>query len=355
MVLARVCAVARACAQAPPRRRCPPPFAAAVVSICERNPQICGPGRCVPRQGGYTCLCHPGFWLSTQDVDECRRSPWPCPNGHCENSVGSYRCLCSPGYRPSAAGTNCQGQWGPWVPPTGTPGSLGGLSLARVLADVDECAQSPPPCTHGCCENLPGSYCCACPTSYWGTVPDEPYIDECKNHLACPGRCANTEGSFRCECRHGYRAGTGGAPCTDVNECLEGDFCFPHGECLNTEGSYTCLCAQGYTSTPQGTACTDVDECQHGGVCKGGRCANTDGSFECHCPAGFRTDADKALCQDVDECQEYSDSLCGAQRCDNIPGSYHCCQLFGPQLCWGGVCLNASPGFSCYCPSGYYY
>uniref|UniRef100_A0A663F118 Latent transforming growth factor beta binding protein 4 n=1 Tax=Aquila chrysaetos chrysaetos TaxID=223781 RepID=A0A663F118_AQUCH len=29
--------------------------------------------------------------------------------------------------------------------------------------------------------------------------------------------------------------------------------------------------------------------------------------------------------------------------------------LFGPQLCRGGVCLNASPGFSCYCPSGYYY
>lgn len=50
----------------PPRRCCPLPFAAAVVSVCERNPQICGLGRCIPRQGGYTCLCPPGFWLNTQ-------------------------------------------------------------------------------------------------------------------------------------------------------------------------------------------------------------------------------------------------------------------------------------------------
>ncbi|XP_040977647.1 latent-transforming growth factor beta-binding protein 4-like isoform X6 [Aquila chrysaetos chrysaetos] len=380
-----------------PTREGPGP--AAVGSVCERNPQICGPGRCVPRQGGYTCLCHPGFWLSTQgthciDVDECRRSPRPCPNGRCENSVGSYRCLCSPGYRPSAAGTDCQ--------------------------DVDECAQSPPPCTHGRCENLPGGYRCTCPAGYRGTAPDEPCqdIDECENHLACPGqecintpgsfqcqpcregfqlhrgrcadvdecavgspcgphgRCANTEGSFRCECRRGYRAGAGGGPCADVNECLEGDFCFPHGECLNTEGSYTCLCAQGYTSTPQGTSCADVDECQRGGVCEGGRCANTDGSFECHCPAGFRTDADKALCQDVDECQEYGASLCGAQRCDNIPGSYRCvtdcqpgyragdggdcvdvdeCQEYGASLCGAQRCDNVPGSYRCVtdCQPGY--
>ncbi|XP_071886091.1 latent-transforming growth factor beta-binding protein 4-like, partial [Anas platyrhynchos] len=31
------------------------------------------------------------------------------------------------------------------------------------------------------------------------------------------------------------------------------------------------------------------------------------------------------------------------------------CRVFAPQLCRGGVCINAAPGFSCYCPSGYYY
>lgn len=45
------------------------------------------------------------------------------------------------------------------------------------------------------------------------------------------------------------------SPLLDVNECLEGNFCFPRGECLNTEGSYTCLCAQGFTAAPDGTSC----------------------------------------------------------------------------------------------------
>ncbi|XP_074786777.1 latent-transforming growth factor beta-binding protein 4 [Athene noctua] len=378
----------------------PPTRDTAPGDVCERNPQVCGPGRCVPRRGGYTCLCHPGFWLSTQgthciDVDECRRSPRPCTHGRCENSVGSFRCLCSPGYQPSAAGNECQ--------------------------DVDECAQTPPPCAHGRCENLPGGYRCACPAGYRGRAAEEPCedIDECENQAACPGqecvntpgsfqcwpcrqgfqlhrgrcadvdecaggspcgphgRCVNTEGSFGCECRRGYRLGAGGnPPCADVNECLEGDFCFPHGECLNTEGSYGCLCAQGYAPTPAGTACADVDECQRGDVCAGGRCANTDGSFECRCPAGFRTDADKARCRDVDECQEYGAGLCGAQRCDNIPGSYRCvadcqpgyragdggdcvdvdeCQEYGAGLCGAQRCDNVPGSYRCVadCQPGY--
>ncbi|KAM8986090.1 latent-transforming growth factor beta-binding protein 4 [Ara ararauna] len=391
-------------------------------SVCERNPQLCGPGRCVPHRGGYSCLCHPGFWLSTQgthciDVDECRRSPRPCTHGRCENTVGSYRCLCQAGYRPSAAGTECH--------------------------DVDECAQSPPPCTHGRCENLPGSYRCLCPGGYRAAVPGEPCqdIDECENEAACPGQeCLNTAGSFQCRpCQGGFRPHRG--RCTDINECLEGDFCFPHGECLNTEGSFSCLCAQGYTLTAAGTACTDIDECQRGGLCAGGLCTNTDGSFECRCPPGFRTDASQAECHDVDECREYGENPCGAQRCENEPGSYRCgshcppgyrsgpggdcsdvdecshngslcgphaaclnlpgsfqcacdpgyetaphghhcvedhdalcphgpgraedpegapvdvdeCSLFAPRLCRGGVCVNAAPGFSCYCPSGFYY
>lgn len=41
----------------------------------------------------------------------------------------------------------------------------------------------------------------------------------------------------------------------DINECLEGDFCFPRGECMNTEGSFKCVCALGYKSTVNGTSC----------------------------------------------------------------------------------------------------
>uniref|UniRef100_A0A8V5GQH2 Uncharacterized protein n=1 Tax=Melopsittacus undulatus TaxID=13146 RepID=A0A8V5GQH2_MELUD len=383
-------------------------------TVCERNPQLCGPGRCVPHRGGYSCRCHPGFWLSTQGthcigehpsappmhplprapigpftlccghpsfslypylpasipippspfphphVDECRRSPRPCTHGRCENTVGSYRCLCHAGYQPSAA-------------------------------DVDECAQSPPPCTHGRCENLPGSYRCLCPTGYRAAAPGEPCqvgalfhrgtmqwgcpamgsphhggphtlspphppidIDECENEAACPGQeCLNTAGSFQCRpCRGGFRPHRGrctgpGPPRTpasidNINECLEGDFCFPHGECLNTEGSFTCLCAQGFTRTAAGTACIDIDECQRGVLCAGGLCVNTDGSFECRCPPGFRTDAEQAQCHDVDECREYGGSLCGAQRCENEPGSYRCvseCQP-GYRRDRGGHCVG---------------
>lgn len=42
---------------------------------------------------------------------------------------------------------------------------------------------------------------------------------------------------------------------TDINECLEAEFCFPRGECVNTEGSYMCVCAQGYNTNVNGTLC----------------------------------------------------------------------------------------------------
>lgn len=31
------------------------------------------------------------------------------------------------------------------------------------------------------------------------------------------------------------------------------------------------------------------------------------------------------------------------------------CTLFNSQVCKGGVCVNKIPGYSCYCPNGYYY
>lgn len=42
---------------------------------------------------------------------------------------------------------------------------------------------------------------------------------------------------------------------TDINECLEGEFCFTRGECVNTEGSYMCVCSQGYQTSANGTLC----------------------------------------------------------------------------------------------------
>uniref|UniRef100_A0A8B9N590 EGF-like domain-containing protein n=1 Tax=Accipiter nisus TaxID=211598 RepID=A0A8B9N590_9AVES len=416
------------------------------VDECRRSPRPCPNGRCENSVGSYRCLCSPGYRPSAagtdcQDVDECAQSPPPCTHGRCENLPGGYRCTCPAGYRGTAPDEPCQGERGegrgmslchdggspchgvnvPWDCPTIGSWSpcLGGH---HVIGSPSHGLPMPwsPYAMRSMCHGVttPWAHRASTPTS-----PSHTDIDECENHLACPGQeCINTPGSFQCQpCREGFQLHRGrcagtltpspqqGAPQNptgdpsitllpppDVDEC--GDFCFPHGECLNTEGSYTCLCAQGYTSTPQGTSpcphthpgpntCpsphlpmlipvpvptavplmapitpfpphpADVDECQRGGVCEGGRCANTDGSFECHCPAGFRAAAvpREGLASpprgwhrgwlvpaDVDECQEYGASLCGAQRCDNIPGSYRCvtdCQP-GYRAGDGGDCVG---------------
>ncbi|XP_077174843.1 latent-transforming growth factor beta-binding protein 4 isoform X2 [Paroedura picta] len=466
----------------------PQPSAAAPEAgqgVCERRPQVCGPGRCIPRQGGYTCVCDRGYWLSPQgthcvDVDECRRTPRPCANGYCENTRGSYSCRCRAGYQAVPSGVDCQdidecakspplcaqghcqntlGSFRCSCPPGFHPDPAG-----SECRDIDECSQSPSPCARGRCENVPGSYRCACPTGYQlgprGTECQD--VDECQesppichpgrcenvpggHRCTCPigyqaspqgtrcvdvdecqqepppcgsgrcenvpggyrclcppglrasltenqcldvdectagspcgphGLCTNTEGSFLCQCWRGYQMEGPEGPCADINECLEGDFCFPRGECLNTDGSYTCLCAQGFATGPSEASCVDIDECQSGTVCAGGHCANTEGSFSCYCPPGTRSSPNKASCEDINECQEYGAALCGAQRCENSPGSYRCvaecqpgfqvgpngdcedvdeCQLYGAQVCGEKPCQNSPGSYRCVasCPSGY--
>ncbi|TRZ08120.1 hypothetical protein HGM15179_018989, partial [Zosterops borbonicus] len=232
-------------------------------------------------------------------IDECRQVPPPCSPGRCENSLGSFRCICGPGF--TSEGGQCR--------------------------DIDECSESPPPCAHGRCQNRPGGFECVCPGGYRGSGGDLPCqdIDECENHLACPGQeCVNTPGSFRCQpCPEGFHLRQG--RCADIDECSGGSPCAPHGRCLNTAGSFRCECHRGYRATADATACQDVNECLEGDFCfPHGECVNTAGSFRCLCADGFTATADGTACADVDECQEYGAGLCGAQRCQNIPGSYRC-------------------------------
>lgn len=48
---------------------------------------------------------------------------------------------------------------------------------------------------------------------------------------------------------------------------------------------------------------------------------------------------------DVDECQEYGSAICGAQRCENTPGSYRCTPACDPgyQPTPGGGCQGGCP------------
>jgi hypothetical protein len=81
-------------------------------------------------------------------------------------------------------------------------------------------------------------------------------------------QCANTPGSYRCDCKEGFRSGSDPRSCvgnenntakfystinylllhifTDIDECAEtARLC--QQNCANTWGSYQCSCQSGYT------------------------------------------------------------------------------------------------------------
>ncbi|KAM6395752.1 LOW QUALITY PROTEIN: latent-transforming growth factor beta-binding protein 4 [Rhynochetos jubatus] len=255
-------------------------------------------------------------------------------------------------------------------------------------------------------------------------------VDECQEYgasLCGAQRCDNIPGSYRCvtDCQPGYRHGDGG-DCVDVDECSNGTLCGPHATCHNLPGSFQCACDPGYETARHGHHCVDVDECETlRGVCGAERCENVEGSFLCLCPDGrHEFDPVTGRCgpppAPQNPPQPPGTAACFSKACGVLapnvtqqqccctlgwawgtqcpappcpaPGTDHhravCphgqgraaagpqdppqvsaaggagpgppgrdvdeCRLFAPQLC-RGVCLDAAPGFSCYCPSGYYY
>ncbi|XP_053176279.1 latent-transforming growth factor beta-binding protein 4 [Scomber japonicus] len=369
------------------------------VNECVQSPGVCAVGECVNNVGSYRCVCPAGYRSSSSqqtschDIDECQQNP--CSNGRCDNTPGSYRCVCRLGYRLSGntctdidecedplqcPGQQCRNTPGSYLCVSCQPGYR---LVNSICTDIDECRQTS--CLNGRCENTPGSYRCTCHYGYKlqnNTCAD---VDECAEPSQCPGQmcvntdgsyrcvscqpgytltnrqctdidectndvcdaeqvCVNTFGSYRCECLPGYRTSGLGRQCRDINECLEGDFCFPRGECMNTAGSYTCVCSQGFKLSDNKTACLDVDECLRSGLCVDGRCVNTEGSFECECQTGFTANPEKTTCLDVDECVSSGGSVCGSERCENTIGSYQCltsCEA-GYQVSSSGRCADVN-------------
>uniref|UniRef100_A0A8C5E905 Latent transforming growth factor beta binding protein 2 n=2 Tax=Gouania willdenowi TaxID=441366 RepID=A0A8C5E905_GOUWI len=319
------------------------------TDTCATTPSICGRGRCIPVQTGYTCQCETGFKLSALqtncvDVNECDEDP--CEGkGRCINSYGSYSCHCYSGYSQVITQNR------------------------KFCQDINECSM-PNKCQNGNCVNTEGSYTCECDGGFaksWRGLCED--IDECRDPSSCSsGICVNTIGSFHCQaCGPGFRPVD--ERCLDINECFNQTVC-GRGRCVNTEGSFRCNCFQGYKLSSDNT-CQDVDECLHPGVCLYGRCANLDGTFKCTCNHGYQVTPDSKSCEDVDECA--TGNTCPAGVCINTAGSYTCrgCRPgFAPSadgfqcedvdecsqgdFCLGGVCVNTEGSYSCTrCKAGY--
>jgi len=105
-----------------------------------------------------------------------------------------------------------------------------------------------------------------------------------------------------CVCEAGYFAtnGAASANCANENECQDG---YPNecdkrrANCQDTEGSYTCNCKSGYRdsvgSTNPGTDCVDINECEEGtDTCADDQiCLNKAPGFECVDPTPAPTKA----------------------------------------------------------------
>ena len=74
-------------------------------------------------------------------------------------------------------------------------------------------------------------------------------VNECKlgtDNCHDDAKCTNTDGSYTCQCRKGYR-GDGVDQCVDIDECLDNsDHCDQNARCINAPGSYRCECKDGF-------------------------------------------------------------------------------------------------------------
>ena len=217
-------------------------------------------------------------------------------------------CLCEPAY----SGQNCESELDACKDNPCQPGQMCTDLTAEEQGDSEV-----------------GYNCTGCPGGFHLRSSVCVDIDECSNDTLndCSQRCKNTGGSYICECDPGYRLGSDGHTCHDVNECVEkSDQCMQL--CQNTDGSFRCLCQDGYSLAEDGRGCllnTTLSTVCVGAGCSQGCSPSTDPNTgntvtQCFCYSGFQLDADRANCSDIDECQQ---GRC-SQICENTDGGFMC-------------------------------
>ncbi|WAR07528.1 MLP-like protein [Mya arenaria] len=222
--------------------------------------------------------------------------------------------------------------------------------------DIDGCVGQPCSIGRSCSdvpaefhmEDEPGFTCSRCPDGYIDDGARCQDIDECADTNSCEQICINTEGSFICSCKSGYRAESSDLKkCVDINECDEATHNCSH-ICENTNGEFQCKCHPGYKLDDTRTeycsndcsatsGCTtnkknesicfcenDIDECKSN-VCPQD-CTNSVGSYSCKCFAGYRL-------QGLKECKECDPPYFGTNckdtcNCSSL-GTTECHQVKG--------------------------
>ena len=194
----------------------------------------------------------------------------------------------------------------------------------------DSCFNAP--CSHTCNPLSDGIYQCECPVGYEledGDNHNCQNIDECEEKSdVCDQECRDTDGSYQCWCRPGYKE-SNQVECEDIDECTNsGHDC--EQVCENTIGSFVCSCNDTYRLGPDGKHCVDFNEClsDNDHTCDEPHmvCVIDAGDYHCICSSGFIHDGN--ICQDVDECAS------GDHDCDQ-------------------VCQNTQGGLICSCEEGY--
>ncbi|XP_060603455.1 mucin-like protein isoform X2 [Ruditapes philippinarum] len=251
--------------------------------------------------------------------------------------------------------------------------------------EFDACSENP--CSLGRnCTRIPvssplnngkGYTCGKCPRGYHSLDDDNEEcldIDEC-NHNVCDHNCINTDGSYICSCKAGFRVDYKNISiCRDINECNEARHNCSH-ICNNTNGGFTCQCFPGYIFNTSSWRCyASPDEkksCSKNEIATcyqtAGCVKDNKGNFSCFCESGFELDDTGKLCKDIDECER---SVC-PQDCLNTNGSFKCQCFIGYQLqekttcknfdeCLNPVtndctqsCSNTIGGYTCGCRKGF--
>lgn len=310
--------------------------------------------------GSAYCSCREGYQLlhdgkTCIDINECD-TPGVC-DGECFNTVGSYRCsstdeeISSSGDGPALwTPTGVEDKVFSVYPSQVCPEGMR-INPAGICGDIDECREGSSGCSQTC-ENTDGSYRCSCRKGYRLSADGKTCedIDECRtyrDYRSCSDICTNLPGTYRCSCNPG-RILLRHGQCQD---CRKNSYKVPEYELCedcprhsHTNGTgkaslRDCICDAGFVGYPAGgDLCEDINECDQGHLKCSHVCVNTIGSAYCACRPGFTLAADATTCVDIDECAERTHAC--DQDCVNTVGSYEC-------LCKAGYELSHEDKRSC--------